>query len=197
MATRRSRLQIKPNIGGPKAPPKSNASPASQQKSQNKVQTSETVQPEPTKIEDKNPQSASKSQHADDSQIIEKNTTNDTQESTSEKTLPTSEVTDQPPVGRARLRRFGKVNIAAASSSKARSETSTETYVTVTESTADAQLKHTEAKTAARNEPASTESQAKSSGDDKDSKKPAAPLRRSRFPKAKPNVVDAAKRKQK
>lgn len=213
MATRRSRLQIKPNIGGPKGSVRNASSIPSSDKVQSQELTQKTSQTEAEKnkktssdiqikqnVNDSVTSSGTKSATESDGKGNKDGTGN----SGNSQDGKFAENNTTVSVGRARLRKFGKVNIEAARSVKSSNDSVSEP---AEESKASSELnsskKLKEKQTVLEGHDGKEDKTKLDDQKDKqestsegDVKKPGGIPRRSRFPKAKPNVVDVARRKQ-
>ncbi|XP_052802549.1 uncharacterized protein LOC128232831 isoform X2 [Mya arenaria] len=171
MSSRRSRLQVKPNIGGVKGPVAKSATKQQIEVKKSEKKAAELEQSAGETLSIKQKEKKNENTVASDAKINQDFTT------TSEKK------TESPKLERARLRQFGKVNIAAVrkkpcsttSEDKESSQKNVDKIPAMEEKVVN-QVKTLALKT-----------------EEKDSSKSSI-VRRSRFPKAKPNV-DATKRK--
>lgn len=210
MATRRSRLQIKPNLGGPKPPPKPSTSSSGQQKNlaEEKPKSVTKTDAPPVKqiFETEQCNSSTRdvvvSRSSNESTVvtsIKKNTTESGIDGNVSNDVPSASI------GRARLRRFGKVNLAAAAVSNSKSKTEPvkdkEEKLDIVSPKSEAEKVKDNSKfdgKSSKSLPVDASANVKEVEKDKaeDQQKTATVQRRSRFPKVKPNVADVTRRKQ-
>lgn len=222
MATRRSRLQIKPNIlGGPKGPSTKPAPKPSTKITNNeeldasKSETGNKVK-SPTRItsprrniitsplKEAGSEKGVKDKKTAENEAVGKNDSKSIPEKDSEKIeKEDSKKSDSPNLpARARLRRFGKVNISAARGVKHDSQASKNDENPNQENSTPKSKSESPKATDVENKDESIKEKEdldKESSDNNSSHSPEKALiqRRSRFPKAKPNIADACRRKQK
>lgn len=225
MATRRSRLQIKPNIlGGPKGPsskpaPKSSAKTANNEELDAAKSESGNKVKSPTRItsprrhvtisplKEAGSEKIVKDEKSAESEAASKNDGKSVPEKESEKMENEDFKKSGSPnlPARARLRRFGKVNISAArgvkqdsraskNDEKSDQENSTSKPKSESPKATDVEKKDGSIREKEDLDKVVKESSGKNSSQASEN---TLPQRRSRFPKAKPNIADASRRKQK
>ncbi|XP_045175419.2 transcription factor TFIIIB component B'' homolog [Mercenaria mercenaria] len=220
MATRRSRLQIKPNIlggpkgSGPKPTPKTSGKTASKEVSDaakldaaNEVKSparvaspKKNIQVNPLKEISSSNEEAGNVDTENNATLLDKRTDKSGSEkldTINDDTQVTANAnkTDIPALPtRARLRKFGKVNISAARGVKTESQPSKTTEEADTGNTTEKvegdSLKATDV-------PKKDDSVPDKKSSEDGSSASTTVQRRSRFPKAKPNIADAGRRRQK